>query len=294
MEKFSTKYKGDQKIILPLIERLHLIQLFITFMLIIRALFEFCYSQSTIEGIPLPSTAYKRIPANNNSFAEWLRNLPLCKSGSDVLNYRNGIFKAGTDTAVAFVVDMDIKGRRHEQCMDILVRLYAEYLWKENQIENLNLPLPGGHWLKWEDWSNGFRPVFKGIDVDMQKSSPSDTTHQAYQSYLNTIYSEAHTQQFYHAYQPLDKMAMQIGDIIIRRGTKGHAVMVVDLAKNERGELIALIGNGDTPACQFFLLNHKKNSPWIPLDFEMEFLDLPLKRKMGWDGLRRFELPYEK
>jgi hypothetical protein len=294
MERFSTKYKGGQKIVLTLKERSHLAQLIIIFIIIFKALFDSCYSQSIVGEIALPSTAYKRILATDNSFAGWLRDLPLMKTGSDVLNHRDGIFKAGTDTAVAFVVDLDIKGRRHEQCMDILVRIYAEYLWRENQVESLNLPLPGGYWLTWEDWSNGFRPVFRGIDVDMKKSSRSDTTHQAYQSYLNTIYCESHTQQFYHAYLPVDKKKVQIGDILIRKGTNGHAVMIVDLARNERGELIALIGNGDTPACQFFLLNHKKNSPWIPLDFKMEFLDLPLKRKIGWDGLRRFELPYEK
>jgi len=249
------------------------------------------YSQSKIRDIPLPSTIYKRIQVKTGSFAEWLRNLPLLKPGSDVQNYRGGIFKTGLDTAVAYVVDLDIKGRRLEQCMDILVRLHAEYLWENKRVKNLKLPLPGGYWLKWEDWRNGFRPVFKGIDVDMHKSSQFDSTHRTYQLFLNTVYSEAHTQQFYHAYQRLDRLTVEIGDIIIRKGTKGHAVMVVDMAKNDQEELIVLIGTGDTPACQFFLLNHKKDRNWIPLKFDQEILELPLKRKMGWDGLRRFDLP---
>ena len=52
--------------------------------------------------------------------------------------------------------------------------------------------------------------------------------------------------------------------------------MIIDLAQNAQGKLIALIGNGDTPACQFFLLNFKQNNPWIPLHFQQETLDLPL------------------
>jgi hypothetical protein len=89
----------------------------------------------------------------------------------------------------------------------------------------------------------------------------------------------------------MDRRNLQIGDIIIKRGTKGHAVIVVDLAKNEIGDMIVLIGNGDTPACQFFLLNHKRNKPWFSVDFNRERLDLPLKRKITWDGLRRFDIP---
>ena len=64
--------------------------------------------------------------------------------------------------------------------------------------------------------------------------------------------------------------------------------MIVDIAVNREGDLIALIGNGDTPACQFFLINYKKDQAWIPLDFNRTYLLLPLKRRMTWDGLRRF------
>ncbi len=271
--------------------RTYLYLLVFQFMLVFPAIFDFTLSQSSIGDIPLPSTDYYRIGINTSSFAEWLRELPLKKSGSAVVNYRGGIFKDGADTSVAFVADLDMKGRRLEQCMDILVRLYAEYLWGAKQVKNLILPLPGGYRLKWKDWKEGFRPVFKGIDVNMKKSSKPDTSYKAYKTYLNTVYSESHTQQFYHAYQPVGRTEIQIGDIIVKKGTKGHAVMIVDLAKNEHGEMIALIGNGDTPACQFFLLNYMAESPWIPLNFDQETLDLPLKRKMSWDGLRRFSLP---
>jgi len=274
---------------------MHFSQLFIRVLvhLFFLAIADASYSQSHIKDIKVPSHDYTRIQIPENSFAAMLRNLPLKSPGSDVLNYRGGIFKSGQDTAVAFVVDLNIQGRRLEQCMDILVRLYAEYLWRGNQVDHFKLPLPGGYWLNWKDWKTGLRPVFKGINISMHKVSDFDDSYQSYQSYLNTVYAESHTQQFYHAYQFLKREEVQIGDIIIRKGTKGHAIMIVDSAKNNSGEMIALIANGDTPACEFFLLNHKKNSPWIPLDFKSEFLELPLKRKMGWDGLRRFDLPKE-
>lgn len=261
--------------------------------LISSTIFDDTFSQSTIEEISLPSKDFYRVNIINNSFSDFLRKLPLKKTGSHVLNYRGGVFKSGGDTSVASVVDMDVTGRRLEQCMDILVRLYAEYLWGKEQVGNFNLPLPGGYWLEWQKWKTGFRPVFKGINVFWSRSSQPDSSHQSFRTFLNTVYSESHTQQFYHAYQPIERREVQIGDIIIKKGTKGHAIMIVDLVKNERGQMMALIGNGDTPACQLFLLNYKSGIPWIPLNFDQETLALPLKRKMTWDGLRRFSLPKE-
>jgi hypothetical protein len=264
---------------------------FIQFLLVSPSLFEYAHSQAIIGEIPLPSKKFHRVSTNTGSFAEWLRRLPLKESGSAVLNYKGGVFKSGEDSSVAFVVDLDIKGRRLEQCMDIVIRLYAEYLWEARQIEDLKLPLPGGYWLKWQDWKDGLRPVFKGIEVTMRKSAQIDTSFKSYGTYLNTVYSESHTQQFYHTYKPVERSNVQIGDFIVKKGTKGHAIIIVDLAQNEQGEIIALIGNGDTPACQFFLLNYKKDIHWVPLEFDQETLCLPLKRKMSWDGLRRFNLP---
>ena len=64
--------------------------------------------------------------------------------------------------------------------------------------------------------------------------------------------------------------------------------MIVDLARDKDGKLVALIGQGDTPACQFYLLNFKKGNPWFPIDIKKEILPLPIKKEMRWKGLRRF------
>jgi hypothetical protein len=248
-------------------------------------------AQSTIGTIPLPDSIYKRVQSPSGSFAAWLRNLSLKKPGSAVTDFHGGIFKTASDTAVAAVIDWSIQGKRLEQCMDIVVRFYAEYLWKEDQLNDLNLPLPGGYWLAWDHWKTGNRPQFKGVDVYMTRSFPPDSTYSTFNSFLKTVFNLSHTQQFYHAYQPVKKEDVRIGDFIVKKGTKGHAVLIVDLAQSSDGKMIALIGNGDTPACEFFLLNHKNGDPWIPIWYEQESLPLPLRRKMTWDGLRRFSLP---
>jgi hypothetical protein len=247
-------------------------------------------AQIRVLDIPLPSSSFKRLPAEPGSFGEWLRHLTLKEKKTPVLDFRGKVFKSGEDSIVASVLDIDIKGRRLEQCMDIIVRIYADYLWAGKQTAELSLPLPGGTYLNWVTWKDGFRPIFKGIKVTLKKNAAPDSSKQSYTKYLNTVFAESHTQQFYYAYKPVPREEIAIGDFIVKKGTTGHAVMIVDLAKNSHGDLIALVGNGDTPACQFFLINYKNKQPWVPLSFDKNQLELPLKRKMTWDGLRRFKL----
>jgi len=172
--------------------------------------------------------------------------------------------------------------------MDILVRLYAEYIWQNDRAAELCLPLPSGEWLRWLDWRQGLRPVFKGVQMKLKLSAAPDSSFLNYEKYLRLIYSESHTQQFYHALQRIDIADLQIGDFIVSRGSKSHAVMIVDLAKNNENQLIALVGHGDTPACEFYLLSCRDRNPWFPVRFTEEKLPLPIKRQMKWAGLRRF------
>ena len=236
-----------------------------------------------------PPEGYERITYKNYTFADWIRNLPIKPSQSEVLDFRGNVFKGKDDTSVAAVIDWSIKGKRLEQCMDILVRFYAEYLWEKGEQEKLTLPLPGKQSLKWIDWQQGFRPIFSGIGFDLIKSEKYNPSEKSFNKYLNLVFAESHTQQFYFANPAIKRQKIRVGDFIVKKGVKGHAVLIVDLAQNPKGDLIALIGQGDTPACEFYLLNYKKDNPWIPLDFSKEIIPLPIKKKMTWDGLRRFE-----
>ena len=241
----------------------------------------------TIISIPVPA-GFNRIFVKNGSFGGWLRNLPLKPSGSPVLNYRGNVYKKGDDSTVVAVVDWDIGGKRMEQCMDILIHFYAEFLWQENCSDIIRFPLPGGYWLDWDQWKEGWRPEFRGIQMKMQRIAKQDSSKESFASFLNTVFVESHTQQFYHAYKSIERYNINIGDFIVKKGSRGHAVMIMDLAENNNGDMVALIGHGDTPACQFYLLKYRKQESWFPLDFQNDSIPLPIRKKMTWDGLRRF------
>lgn len=242
----------------------------------------------TIKARFSPPVGYLRIPADSTSFGYWLRHMPLLLKESPVKDFKNRIFKQSNDSTIAAVVAYDIKGCNLDQCMDILLRLWTSYLVDNNRQDEIEFPLPDGLSFRWIDWAEGIRPKFRGAHFYLDNVAEPDNSERSFRRYLNTIFEYSSTQAFFHYYKDINPDSLQIGDFIVKKGTKGHAVMIVDLAWNNHGNLIALIGQGDTPACQFYLLNYKKGNPWFPIDTKQEILPLPIKKDMRWKGLRRF------
>ena len=255
--------------------------------MLVLVLFVHSISQNSIGEIPLPDQSFSRIKEDSGSFSTWVRQRRLLPEGSPVYDYRGREYKKSNDSTVAYVMDIDILDRRNEQCMDILIRLYAEYLWQSGQAGRLALPLPGGQLLKWADWKAGWRPRFNGIKVKMVKNESVDSSFTNFEDYLKLIYSESHTQQFYHLYGRISPGDVQPGDFIVIRGSKSHAVMIADVVSNRDGMKKVLIGHGDTPACQFYILAGKDTN-WFDVGAEEEIIPLPIRRKMPWSELRRF------
>ena len=235
-----------------------------------------------------PPAGFIRIPTDSNSFAYWLRQMPLLSENSSVKDYKNRMFKKSNDSTVAAVVAYNIKGRKLEQCMDILLKFWTEYLINQNKRNEIIFPLPDGLMLSWTDWENGMRPKFRGLNFYLENTAKPDSSNLSLKKYLNTIFEYSSTQAFYHYYKDINPADLQIGDFVVKKGYKGHAMMIVDLAQDKDGNLQALIGQGDTPACQFYLLNYEMENPWFPIDISIDVLPLPIKKEMRWKGLRRF------
>ena len=242
----------------------------------------------TIENRIQPPAGFQRISVEPNSFAAWLRKLPLLPANSPVKDYKNRIFKKSADSTVAAVVAYDIRGKKLDQCMDILLRFYSQYFIENGKSNDIRFPMPDGLILSWADWTAGNRLYFKGLHFYLKKTARPDSSFHNFQSYLNTLFEYSGTQAFYHYYRSIPLSELEIGDFIVKKGDKSHAVMIVDLAQNAASQLIALFGQGDTPACQFYLLKQPDGNPWFPIDPNNATPALPIKKIMYWDGLRRF------
>lgn len=245
-------------------------------------------STQTIKSRIQPPNGFQRVSIHPNSFGHWLRGLPLLQERSPVKDYQGKIRRTSEDTTIAAVVNYNVRGKKLEQCMDIIIRLRAEYLRSQHRTGEIAFYLPINYLLKWDDWKNGFRPIHRGIKIHLVKSRAPDSSRISFEKYLKEIFYYINTQTAYFNYHKIEFEDLQIGDFIVKKGNRGHAVLIVDLAIDSSGNKIALIGQGDTPARQFYLLNYKKNQPWIPLKNEENYPPLPIRKKMYWEGLRRF------
>ena len=143
-----------------------------------------------------------------------------------------------------------------EQCADVCMRLRAEYLYQTKQYSRIRFQNVNG---KTMSFGGGSRKSFE--------------------SYLRNLYGVASTFSLSREMKTRRLADMQPGDIFVypaRHGHQyGHAVMVVDVAKNKHGKKAFLLAEGNTPARNIHILRNFENpfrSPWFMLDENAENL----------------------
>ncbi len=225
-----------------------------------------------INRIPLPE-GYKRIQVEKGSFADWLRHLPLKEKGSPVLYY-NGQ-KKYKDVHYA-VVDIDRGKEDLQQCADAVMRLKSEYHYSLNEFGKIHFNYTSGDKVAFDDWRKGKRPIVKGNKVTF--SSPSgemDNSYRNFKKYLKQIFTYAGTASLSREMKKIDMDNIHPGNVFIIGGHPGHAVIVMDVAKNSEGRTIFMLAQSYMPAQDIHILqnfNEKGISPWYTTDFENELL----------------------
>ena len=222
------------------------------------------HNQSIKARIVLPQ-GYERVEAVSGSFGHWLRMLPLKKGNPPVFLY-NGK-KKSNQTAHAAVIDIDVGNSDLQQCADAVIRLRAEYFFAREKFNLVSFRFTSGHQASLQKWQQGFRPRIRGNTVTWTKTANTDKTYQGFCKYLNTVFTYAGSYSLSRELQPVsNKESMQIGDVFIQAGFPGHAVMVVDVAKNKtNGDTIFLLAQSYMPAQEVHLLKNPLNptlSPW--------------------------------
>jgi hypothetical protein len=233
---------------------------------------EYDESNSIAKRISSPK-GYVRIEVEKGSFVEWLRNLPLKKDGTLVYLY-DGMKKANQDAHFA-VVDIDTGKCNLQQCADAVIRLRAEYLYSNGNYKAIHFNFTNGQRVDFTKWSQGFKPVEAGNKIEWRKSAENGKSYESFRKYLDTVFIYAGS---YSLSKELEKVGnikeMKIGDIFIKGGFPGHAVIIVDMAVNKKtGKKIFLLAQSYMPAQDIHILkNPAKNDydPWYDLDFGKE------------------------
>ena len=255
----------------------------------VNALDDLRYSKRLIERIPdrfFPPEGYQRKQLGLNSFANYLRHLPLKPMGSKVLYY-NGEVKPN-DEVYAAVVDLPIGKKDLHQCADAVMRLRADYLYAQKRYEDIHFNFTNGFRVDYSEYIKGKRIVVQGNKTYWKQSaSPSNTSYD-FNRYKEQIYMYAGTLSLSKELVPVKIENMQIGDVFIQGGSPGHAVIVVDMVENNQGGKMFMLAQSYMPAQEIQILVNPKDSkisPWYSLgDWldlytpEWNFTDEDLKR----------------
>jgi len=222
----------------------------------------------TIGEIVLP-TGFNRIKVEKNSFADYLRGLPLKQDNKLVYLY-NGTLKQNQNAQYE-VVAIDVGNKDLQQCADAIMRLRAEYLFKIGKAYTISFHFTNGFPVGFNKWSQGYRIGFDNKKTIWKKTAKPDSSYQNLRKYLVTIYTYAGTKSLENELNIVENQQnMTIGDIFIKGGFPGHAVIVVDMAANAKNEKIFMLAQSYMPAQEIHILKNPQsevNTPWYPIDF---------------------------
>jgi len=214
-------------------------------------------SMRVVKEIPLPP-GFERVIVPANSFAGYLRNLPL-REDKTVYLY-NQQPKSNQSLHYA-VIDISTGNKDLQQCADVVMRLRAEYFFSRKLYDSIRFPK-----------SNHSMYTYSGF------CKPGDRdNHAVFMGFMEKVFINCGSYQLQQQLKPVaDFSAMQIGDVLVKGGAPGHAEIVVDIAVNRQtGKKIYLLLEGYMPAQDMHILLNPSTTqlgPWYEINTKKEII----------------------
>ena len=237
-----------------------------------------------VRDIPV-SDGYVRVQSDSNSWGEYLQALPLYY---DTVRCYNG--QVSNQNAQAYaLVDIEIGTEDLQQCADAVIRLRSEYLYHEQRFNEIHYNFSNGFKCSYERYAQGKRVcVLLGRYTFWLGNKVEDYSYPTFRRYLDQVYRYAGTASMVKELKVVPLDDIQIGDVLIRGGFPGHAMLVVDMAVHPiTGDKQMLVAQGFTPAQNIHLVKADKEQPWFSIkDYisgdSINFL-FNIKQIMRWD-----------
>ncbi len=210
---------------------------------------------------------YKRVEAQEGSFAQYLRNLELKPHGSKVLFY-NGNTKENYGVYEA-VANMDIGKKNLQQCADAIMRLRGEYFYSKGMYDKIHFNFTNGFKVDYSKWVEGYRVKIDGNNTRYIKKNKKSNTYNDFRNYMELIFMYAGTMSLSDELETVALEDMQIGDVFIQGGSPGHAVIVVDMARGIKSDKkLFMLAQSYMPAQDIQILANPNDdmSPWYSLE----------------------------
>jgi hypothetical protein len=211
---------------------------------------------ATVADRIAPPPGFQRMPAEPGSFAAWLRGLPV-KAPQSMVRLYDGRPKANQQIHVS-VIDIDTGNRDLQQCADAIMRLRAEFLLGAGRARDIGF-----------NDTKGKPQPFTGDARD----------YAGFRKYMDKVFGFSGTHSLEREMQPVALAEMRAGDVFIKGGFPGHAVLVVDVAQNSgTGEKRFMLLQSYMPAQDMHVLKNPKamdGSPWYALPADKAELVTP-------------------
>ena len=199
----------------------------------------------------------------------------------------DGALKGRQDVHAA-VIDMSVGGRDLQQCADAVIRLRAEYLFATGRQDEIAFHFTNGFLAEWRRWRRGERIAVDGNECRWLRRAEPDVSHDELLRFLDIVFTYAGTLSLEKELRPVGPDYLRIGDVFITGGSPGHAVIVVDLARDASGRAIFLLAQSYMPAQEIHVLKnlrHPELGPWFTSG-EDDALYTP-EWTFQWDDRRR-------
>lgn len=209
---------------------------------------------------------FKRLDLDTTSFSYYLRTLPLLPDSSQVQLY-DGSLKENQN-AHAAIIDLSVGKKDLQQCADAIMRLRAEYLFKIKKYDSIKFHFVNGFLCEYSKWREGNRLKIANNSISWNKSATKDESYKNFLNYMEMVFNYASTLSLAKEMVSVELENIAIGDVLIKAGAPGHAVIVVDLAIDNNGNKRVLLAQSYMPAQQIHILKNLENngiSPWYDL-----------------------------
>ncbi len=236
-----------------------------------------------------PPAGFTRVDVARGSFGEFLRTLPLRPDGAPVIDYRgNKLHDEGRHPNIVAVADLDIGEKDLQQCADAIIRLHAEWRYGRGD-RDLSYRSVSGQPLSYRGYVAGDRAVVDGKNLVVRRAAAArKDDHTLFRGWLDDVFSWAGTASLERDAKKVTSLSeIAPGDFFVMSGSPfGHAVLVLDVARDDKGRLALLLGQSYMPAQSFQILA-RDGSPWFVVEPGDTFVDTPLWRPFPISSLRR-------
>ncbi len=207
---------------------------------------------------------YYRKQALNGSFEHYLLNLPLKSVGAKT-HLATGLEKKFN--VQIGVVDLK-RITDKQQSAQIIMRLRAEYLYSSRLYGRIHFNFTNGFVFSYAKWAAGFR--INDTKNGWIQSTEQDYSKTTFKNYLDVLYTNTTLASLSREMTKIPITDIKAGDVFIQNGQPGHAVIVIDVLRNDEDKMLKImLAQGNTPAQELEILrNDIDGSPWFTLSYD--------------------------